>query len=273
MDAPVATKRSPLRIAHACALILASAGPMASALVANSAKDSVSDPVVVWAPAPAPAEMESAVSAATEAAKHAWALATQVEKQAAENNKVVPLLKAAVATARSAASAAKDQDDKASRLLAEAQQTANQTAMAAAQEYLMEVRTAAASPPEPSPPPGPPATAADPYLAEVARGERGVESLVHRAQVMAVASNHLVAQSSEVARAAITYQSMGQVVEANKLMLKAHTLAEQGENMRHEAQRMYASAVSTNDALPAYRLAATQASAGEAAAASAGIVR
>jgi len=90
-----------------------------------------------------------------------------------------------------------------------------------------------------------------------------------RARALAVAGSSLKAESVPLAASASQYQAVGQVSQANHIMVMAHALFHQGELMNQQAKRLQAAALDVNDALPRYQRAEQAAVNSAAAAASA----
>lgn len=213
------------------------------------------------------APVDDALAKATHAAKLAWALAKEVEAGAKENVKISPLVKAQIAAAQAAAETAKAQDEKVTKAVEEAQVVADKAALEAAQEYYKEVQKAGAE--------GIAAlggmkkqqamaaevaaakaamSAAMPYHAQLLRGQAVIVDYTKHSSALAAAATNLEAEGKDMAAAAQQYQSMGQPVQANQMMMQAHAIYGQGIAMQREAERLHATAMETHAALPAYQL-------------------
>lgn len=222
-----------------------------------------------------------AAAAAAQAAKQAWAFEEEIKKQASDNLKYVPMVKAQIATAKAAAETAAEEDEHATKLLEETRVAVNTAALKAARDYILQVRQAAA---EASAQAGEKdaaaaaaaevriaqaaARAAMPYHANLLRLQRVEADYQQRAQALAVASNHLKAEGMTLASSAEQYQRVGQVAQANQIMVTAHSLVNQGERMKQQAQQLYATMQEFHDALPVYQQAEQAAADSAAAAAS-----
>jgi len=224
--------------------------------------------------------LEAAVEKATQAAKEAEKIAKATAKQSAKNNAVVSPAKAYQAEAKVAAKNAKDALDDATELEKATRKAAEKAALEAAKEYYqaikvkgekeakkaaagraekekkMEVKAAVAA-----------GKAAEPYHQFILRGQKVIVEYQTRAQELAATSNALKAQGMQLAGSADQYQLMGQTIQADQIMMQAHTLFHQGDQMKNEALRLKTAADSINGALPTYQLASQAAAAAAAAAA------
>merc|ERR1719217_721593 len=172
-------------------------------------------------------------------------------KQSAKNNAVVSPAKAYQAEAKVAAKNAKDALDDATALEKATRKAAEKAALEAAKEYYqavkekgaeearkaaaeraamekkMEVKAAVAA-----------GKAAEPYHQFILRGQKVIVEYQTRAQELATTSNSLKSQGMQLAGSADQYQLMGQTIQANQIMMQAHTLFKQGETMKNEALRL-----------------------------------
>lgn len=226
------------------------------------------------------AALEAAVAKATQAAKEAEKIAKETAKQSDINNAVVTPAKAFQAEAKVAAKNAKDALTEATALEKETRKAAEKAALEAAKEYFkavkakgeseakkaaaakkemekkMEIKAAVAA-----------GKAAEPYHQFILRGQKVIVEYQTRAQELAATSNALKSQGMQLAGSADQYQLMGQTIQANQIMMQAHTLFKQGDTMKSEALRLKAAADSISGSLPTYQLASQAAAAAAAAAA------
>lgn len=232
-----------------------------------------------------PTFAEDAAAGAEAAARRAWVVEASAKKVAQGNLKFVPLVKAEIAMAKSAADTAAEKDRQATKLYDKTQASTRQAAMRAAHEYLAEVREAAA---EATVQAGDGRQAAEeaaevaagraaaqaalPYHANLLRLQRLTVDYEQHAQAMAAASNNLKGESSKLAAAAQQYQSMGQTVQATQMMVTAHSLLSQGERLKKEAKKLDGTARELYDALPFYQQAEQAAAENAAAAANPAIL-
>eukprot|EP00397_Hematodinium_sp_SG-2012_P055327 GEMP01067443.1.p1 GENE.GEMP01067443.1~~GEMP01067443.1.p1 ORF type:complete len:258 (+),score=83.92 GEMP01067443.1:125-898(+) len=210
--------------------------------------------------------------------KSALDSADKAEKTAELNAELVVETRGFGAQAEVAARAAKDSYHAVKAEIARITAEAKKTAMKAAEETLQQVKDAAAA--------GlritglnkakaesdaelaaanAAATAAEPYHAAMLRAQKLVVEYNTRAQELAAASNNLVAQGQQLAGNANHYQFMGQPVQAQQMMMQAHSLFNQGDTMGKQARELHAVAAEVNAGIPAYQLAATAAAASAAA--------
>mmetsp|Transcript_57653 Transcript_57653/g.165336 ORF Transcript_57653/g.165336 Transcript_57653/m.165336 type:complete len:279 (-) Transcript_57653:81-917(-) len=241
-------------------------------LIAASA--SVTSAIVTGAGAPVKAEApeaaaaDAAVAAAAAAAKKAWAAEAKVKQFAAANAKYVPLVEAEVDVAKAAAEAAAESEQKANQILADTRAAAKDAAIAAAMDYFAQVKAAgseatnAALSVQAAGSEGvkveasrAAATAAKPYNAMLLRGQRVVYDYVTHSQALAAAGNHLQAEAMTLASSAEQYQMIGQVAQANQIMMTAHSLLSQGDRMRKEALDLRRKVADVQAALPLYQQA------------------
>merc|ERR1719316_1930960 len=224
--------------------------------------------------------LEAAVEKATQAAKDAEGILKNTQEQSERNNAYVTPAKAFQAEAKVAAKNAKDALDEATALEKETRKAAEKAALEAAKEYFksvkekgaeeakkaaaakaalekkMEIKAAVAA-----------GKAAEPYHQYILRGQKVIVEYQTRAQELATTSNTLKSQGMQLAGSADQYQLMGQTIQANQIMMQAHTLFKQGETMKNEALRLKAAADSVSSSLPTYQLASQAAAAAAAAAA------
>lgn len=224
--------------------------------------------------------LEAAVEKAKKAAEETEKIAKFTAEQSAKNNAVVTPAKAFQAEAKVAAKNAKDALDEASALEIATRKAAEKAASEAAKEYFkavkekgaeeakkaaaakaamekkMEIKAAIAA-----------GKAAEPYHQFILRGQKVIVEYQTRAQELATTSNTLKSQGMQLAGSADQYQLMGQTVQADQIMMQAHTLFHQGDMMKNEALRLKAAADSISGSLPTYQLASQAAAAAAAAAA------
>jgi len=257
--------------------ILLSAVTRASALAIGGPEDASLEAAATTRGAMLASE---AAAAAEVAAKQAWNLKAQVEKVANENLKYVPLVEAEIAMAKAASETAKEKDDEATKLYEETRETTREAAMKAAHEYFAKVRAAAA---EGSAQSGQnreamkaaaevaagqsAARAALPYHGNLLRLQRVITSYEEHARAMAAASNNLKGEAATLAASANQYQSAGQGLKATQMMVQAHSLLDQGERLKQQAQKLDGTAHELYKALPLYQQAEQAAVASAAAAA------
>merc|ERR1719217_635972 len=225
-------------------------------------------------------ELEAAVEKAKKAAEETLKIAKFTLEQSVKNNEVVTPAKAFQAEAKVAAKNAKDALDEATALEKETRKAAEKAALQAAKEFFkevkqkgekeakkaaaakaalekkMEIKAAVAA-----------GKAAEPYNQYILRGQKVIVEYQTRAQELATTSNSLKSQGMQLAGSADQYQLMGQTIQADQIMMQAHTLFQQGDMMKKEALRLKAAADSISSSLPTYQLASQAAAAAAAAAA------
>lgn len=232
----------------------------------------------VPAPAPAPGPgaagsspsklIDASLLKATEAAKQAWAISKQVQDSSDEILKSGNTIGAQIELAKSAAETAKEEDEKATKLFYQTRASAVEAAVFASREYYEKIKAeaskasehmkdtlkkeAAAAEVRAAHAAG---LAAMPYQEQLLRGQKVIVDYQRKAQALAAASNNLQAESSKLAFSASQYQMLGQGVRARQMMMQAHSLLDESENMRKEAVRLSEAATQINGALPAYQLA------------------
>lgn len=221
-----------------------------------------------------PEEATLAVSKAAGAAATANASVAQVRNSSEENLAYVPLVRAQAGTAAGALESVKTLNDEAKAIMEETKAEARKAANEAALEYLAEVkkesaekakeavknREALAKAAEERAAKAA-ADAARPYHEFLLRGQKIIADYMTRAQELAAASNSLRGEGMKLAASANQYQFMGQTVQANQLMMHAHSLFQQGDAMKAEAEKLQGTATEVNAALPAYQLASQAAAA------------
>jgi len=211
---------------------------------------------------------DAAAAKAGQAAQRAWIAEAQAKKIVEGNLKFLPLAKAEIATAKSAAKAAEKEDKKATKLLEETRKVARESAMKAAMGFFAQVRGAGAagsaeewaarrSMAEKAEVAAARAAsnAAMPYRAMLLRGQQVVADYTKRAQALAAAASNLQAEGVTLASSAEQYQMVGQTTKASQIMVTAHSLLNQGIQMRKQAEQLSAEAKEVNDALPLYHQA------------------
>lgn len=251
--------------------------PEAQALANQNAWGGAQDGGTIFTPVNGePVSPDQAVADASAASVQAWAAAGQV---AAKSKELLggdaPLIAAEVTVAKSAADAAAKEDAQLGLLLFATRNAAAKSAMAAASNYLEQVKNAAniavaAAMAAKHGPDGPTAAAhralaaSVPFKFQMLRGQAIVKSYSQRAQALAMASNRLKTESNDMAVSAQRLQAMGNVIMANRTMTTAHSLVEQAEAMEEEAENLQALAVEGNAVLPTYKDMAQAAATGAA---------
>jgi hypothetical protein len=246
------------------AALAAVAGADAVALASAEAQPGMMPPMM---PGMTP-NVDISVMKATEQAKLAWAMAKKLEKQAEENKKVPPLVKAEVALARTAAETAGEEDLKLEGMVNKARKDAKKVAMEAAEGFYaqvkaagaagaaeaqaardaaddgVEVRTAQAA-----------VKAAMPYHAMLLRGQKVVVDYANTARALAAASNNLKIEGAALASNAEQYQAVGEWNKAATVMATAHQLMKQGQMMSAQAKALQSDAAQVQASLPLYHAA------------------
>lgn len=222
-------------------------------------------------------DVDKAVEDSNTAATNAWKAAGEVQANAkALLGGDAPLVKAEVAVAKGAADAAKKEDDKITSLLAETKAKVYAAAKEAATGYLAQVKSAAADAAAKAKASLKASTAgmlsaeqramaaAAPFKMQMLRGQAVVDAYSKRARALAFASNQLKGEGAEIAKNAAAYQYMGNVIMANRTLMKAHSLVAQAQVMEKEALQLQDLAKTGANTLPEIRdmaqAAATQAS-------------
>lgn len=212
--------------------------------------------------------IDDEVKKATEAAKAAWQLVKEVAKQTKENNEFPPMVKAQVALAKTAALQAKAADEAAIALVAKTQVAADAAALEAAKAYYKEVqimgakasadaakaKTQQAIQAEINAAKAA-AAAAMPYHQAILRGQKVIVEYQFRVAALSAASTNLKVEAKTLAAAAPGYQSMGQPVQANQMMMQANALYNRGAALKAEAESLHSSVTSISGSLGAYQLA------------------
>eukprot|EP00927_Polykrikos_kofoidii_P072035 TRINITY_DN68204_c0_g1_i1.p1 TRINITY_DN68204_c0_g1~~TRINITY_DN68204_c0_g1_i1.p1 ORF type:complete len:329 (+),score=60.40 TRINITY_DN68204_c0_g1_i1:63-1049(+) len=207
-------------------------------------------------------------------AKRAWDAVVQIQSNAKTNLATSSqLAQAAIAVAKSAAKAAKKQDVEVTALVQQTRQQARDTARNAAIAYLAQVQQAASSAlaAKAAAEAARQQIAADsagslavavaaPYRVQMLRGSGLAEEYNRRARALAVASNRLKADGADLAGRASSFQAVGRVAEAKRMMVTATSLVKQAEGMQGQAESFQAYASQASAALPAFRTAAQAAS-------------
>jgi len=244
------------------------------------------------APAPAPAlalappvrpeaqNMDVLLAKATSAAKQAWAYSKEVQAQSDLVLANTPDIKAEASLAKLAAQTAMEQDKKVTEMFFATRTEAVKAAMFASRDYYEKVKMAAARAnkenleklkAESTAAEVRAARAAEvaamPYHEDFLRGQKVIVDYQRRAQALAAASNNVKQEGANLVFSAQRYQAAGQVVQANQLMMQAHSLVAQGVDMQKEAERLHGAALEVSAALPAYQQAEAAAAASAAAAA------
>lgn len=220
-----------------------------------------------------------AAAQAETAARQAWALEAQVKKIGLENLEYVPLVKAEIAMAQSAADTAKESDEQATKLYEETLEKTQKAATEAADEYLTKVRAEAAAATASSAAKRAvfakaaeenaglsAARAAMPYHGNLLRLQSVAVLYERRAQAMAAASNNLRGEGLKLAQSANQYQAVGQTVQASQILVQAHSLVDQSQRLKTQATQLQATAQELYNDIPLYGQA-EQAAANSAAAA------
>lgn len=201
---------------------------------------------------------KTAVAAAQEALK-------EVERLTKENQAYVPIIQGVESEAKVALQTAKDAAKEAHDIVDETRVAAKAAAIEAAKQYLMEVkragtaatksaaeaRAAAESAAETKAAMAA-AKAVEPYHLQMMRGQKVMTSYQARANELAAASNNLKAQSQILAGSANGYQFVGQVVQAQQIMMQANELMNYAEMMKKEAIRLHGIAGQIGGAMQAY---------------------
>mmetsp|Transcript_75173 Transcript_75173/g.141797 ORF Transcript_75173/g.141797 Transcript_75173/m.141797 type:complete len:330 (+) Transcript_75173:85-1074(+) len=230
-----------------------------------------------FAPGPAPfpglppgltAAIDASLVKATDAAKAAWAISKQVEDSSEEILKSGNTIGAQVELAKSAAETAKEEDEKATKLFYKTRASAIQAAVFASREYYEKIKAEASTASKNMKQTLKKAAAeaevkaahaaglaAMPYQEQLLRGQKVIVDYQRKAQALAVASNNLKAESSKLAFSASQYQMIGQGIRARQMMMQAHSLFDESENMRKEALRLNEVATKLYGGLPAYQQA------------------
>merc|ERR1719355_222810 len=105
------------------------------------------------------------------------------------------------------------------------------------------------------------AKAAEPYHAAVMRAQRLAHEYQTKAQELATAGNVLKQQAITLAGSAEHYQYTGNVVQANQIMVQAHSLFHSADADQAEANKLKATADEVAGMIPSYSLAAQAAAA------------
>ena len=215
----------------------------------------------------APADAEPAAAATTAASEDAAAAE-------GTNQAFVPEAKGAASEAKTAAKSAEEAAVEAEGVLASTKDAAKAAAEAAAKATFeevkafaakavvgdadgrkkkeMEAETAAAVAA---------AKAAEPYHAAVMRAQRLAHEYQTKAQELATAGNVLKQQAITLAGSAEHYQYTGNVVQANQIMVQAHSLFASATADQNQAAKLKASADEVAAMIPSYTLAGQAAAA------------
>lgn len=212
--------------------------------------------------------VDRAAAIASVSAQQAWTAQAKAEKIVEGNLKFLPLAKAEIALAETAAQAAEEQDKLITGLVEETRAATRQEAMQAAMGYLAHVKSAGAtgtagewaarrSLAERAEVAAAKAAsnAAMPYHAMILRGQRVVSDYTQKAQALAAAGINLRAEGQTLASSAEQYQMVGQTSKASQIMITAHSLLNQGNAMTKQAEELTATAKEVHDALPMYQQA------------------
>lgn len=214
-----------------------------------------------------PDDAEPAAGAAKTAADAA-------DEALAENAAIVPEAKGAASEAKTAAKAAADAATEAEGLVTSTQTEADKAAEAAAKATFEEVQkfatkalngdaadraekekkseenAAIAA-----------ASAAEPYNAAMMRAQKLAHDYQTKAQELATAGNVLKQQAITLAGSAEHFQYTGNTIQANQIMVQAHSLFASADNDQAEANKLKSTADEVVAMIPSYSLAAQAAAA------------
>jgi len=199
------------------------------------------------------AASESKANAAVAAAE---AAEKEVERISKENLAYLPTVRGFEADAKTALQTAKDAAAEAHQIATETTAAANAAAMTAAKDYMQEVKVAAhnarmgiakarakAESDAEVAAAMAAAKAVEPYHTAMMRGQKVMQSYQTRAQELAIASNNLKSQAHQLAGSANGYQWMGYPIQADQIMMQAHTMFQYADMMKAEAQRLHGIAI------------------------------
>lgn len=217
---------------------------------------------------PDPSQALAAAAQAAAAAKRAWAAEAEVKAAAEANMKYIPLAKGQVDFAKAAAQTAVEEDAEATKYLEETRAAADAAALQAAMGYMARVKatvqserakgivdTGAAETRAEVKVAQSVTAAAAPYHANLLRAQKVLVDDLKRAQELAAASNTLRSESVKLAGSAEDYQAVGQPIEANQIMMNAHSLMHRADMMKEKALQLQKSAQEIRDALPLWQQA------------------
>jgi len=208
---------------------------------------------------------------ATAASQAAWQAIQEVQKEVDAGTAVMPRVRAQLATAKAAAQTAAEMDMQATQLHDSWVSEAVSVSKSQAHTFLQSIRQEAAAESKKAQEElaqnaavqrsnlrkslQPPFPEAAPYTQHLQEAPKIAADWQMRAQALAAASLTTQQDAFTLAGSADKFQQANETKEAERLMIKARSLFNQGAEMRQQAVTLQSKAQEIVDGLPAYKLA------------------